>query len=93
MGNQKPIKSMIIIQVTLFNEGKPNLEQTARCLQDTKQSPNLTHLLTKINNCTKQASDVYNFQGQPSKCYLPYLNDILITFYKCLIGNYQTILT
>ena len=38
MGNQKPIKSMIIIQVTLFNEGKPNLEQTERCLQDTKQS-------------------------------------------------------
>ena len=50
MGNQKPIESIIIIQVTLFDEGKPNLEQTERCLQDIKQSPNLSHLLTKITD-------------------------------------------
>ena len=49
MGNQKTIKSMIIIQATHFNEDKPNLEQTERCLQDTKQSPNLPHLLTKFS--------------------------------------------
>ena len=65
MGNQKPIKSMIIIQVTLFNEGKPNLEQTERCLQDTKQSPNLSHLLTKITDKSTRRL-LHKHRPQPS---------------------------
>ena len=77
MGNQKPIKSMIIIQVSLFNEGNPNLEQTERCLQDIETSPNLSHLLTKFS-----ALFGILWASLPSVIY-----HILITFYKCLIAN------